>query len=85
MGPNGPVQQVFPQPNMGPNVGPNGQILGPNVPVNVGPNGLPQQQPTTAPRPGMLPAQPQQTFPPNPYAPVNRPGGRPGGDPDKDK
>jgi hypothetical protein len=45
MGPNGPVQQAFPGPNMGPNVGPNGQILGPNGQIfnpnsgMIGPNG----------------------------------------------
>jgi hypothetical protein len=90
MGPNGPIQQVFP----GPAVGPNGQPLGPNgpaggiqVPMNpngipMNPNGMPAQPATTAPRPGMLPAQPQpqQGFPPNPYSPSGRPGpGRPGG------
>lgn len=107
MGPNGPVQQAFPGPNMGPNVGPNGQIIGPNgqilnpntgvmvgpngermTPngVLVGPNGLPLP-PATSPRPGM-PTQPQQQqFPPNPYAPANRPGPttviKPGGEIDR--
>ena len=87
MGPNGPIQQTFP----GPTVGPNGQVLGTNVPMNVPvgatPNVTPNQGPTTAPRPGMLPQQPQpQQFPPNPYAPAGRPGPpqtRPGGESDK--
>lgn len=79
MGPNGPIQQTFP----GPTVGPNGQILGVpmNVPVGpngvpVGPNGMPvNQAPTTSPRPGVIPQQPQQQqFPPNPYVPATRPG-----------
>jgi hypothetical protein len=101
MGPNGPVQQTFP----GPTVGPNGQVLGvPNVPAGpngmpvvgpngqpiVGPNGMPvNQAPTTAPRPGMIPQQPQQQFPPNPYAPATRPGQqpqtRPGGESDRNE
>jgi hypothetical protein len=91
MGPNGPVQ-AFP----GPAVGPNGQVLGTPVPMNVpvgpngvplGPNGMPVNQgPTTAPRPGMLPQQPQQGLPPNPYTPAGRPGPtqvRPGGEGDR--
>jgi len=91
MNPNGPVQQAFP----GPTVGPNGQILGTQVPMNVPagatPNANPNQpnsnQPITAPRPGALPQQPQQQqFPPNPYAPAVRPGQpvvRPGGESDR--
>ena len=96
MGPNGAIQQAYP----GPTVGPNGQPLGTavpmmNIPANgvpgpngVGPNAVPNQVPTTSPRPGMLPVQPQpqQGFPPNPYAPAPRPGQqtRPGGqDPDR--
>jgi hypothetical protein len=63
MGPNGPIQQVFP----GPAVGPNGQPLnGVPMPVPVGPNGVPlgpnAQPPTTSPRHGMIPAQPQQGY-----------------------
>jgi len=47
------------------------------------------QAPTTAPRPGAIPQQPQQGFQPNPYAPATRPDQqpqtRPGGESDKDK
>lgn len=86
MGPNGQMQ-VFPGPAVN---GPNGPVNGPmNMPVGpngmpVGPNGVMQgpnvnpNQPTTAPRPGMLPV-PQQQVPPNPYTPQGR-GARPGGD-----
>jgi hypothetical protein len=86
MNPNGPVQQAFP----GPTVGPNGQILGTQVPMNVPAGATPNanpNQPITAPRPGALPQQPQQQqFPPNPYAPAVRPGQpvvRPGGESDR--
>jgi hypothetical protein len=89
MGPNGPMQSFPGAPN-GPAVGPNGQVIGPggiingpNGPITIGPNGVPMNtQPTTASRPGQIPAQPnqQQLQPPAPYG--TRPGPfpqRPGG------
>jgi hypothetical protein len=79
-GPNGPppgMQGPPPAPGMqtpGMPFPPPG-VQGPNANPNV-----PNQQPVTSPRPGMLPQPPQQQVPPNPYAPgvkpiPNRPGG----------
>lgn len=95
VGPNGQVlgvpMNVPAGPNGTPVVGPNGQLMvGPNGQPIVGPNGMPvNQAPTTAPRPGMIP-QPQQQFPPNPYAPATKPGQQPqtrpgGGESDRDE